>query len=174
MPSRRVLAGLATACLAVVTAGCGSSGSSTAGATVQPTPTPTTSPLTATAYRLHLHQVAQEENAAQHRVEQAFHAHSVAQVRADLTTFAADQRQAAQQLAALTPPADASAANADLAQAFNDNAGAIQTLLTRLPGAKTVKQALAMVQRDQAAQRVGQEIDSALAKLKKLGYTSGS
>src|SRR4051812_23083687 len=102
MPSRRVLAGLASTCLAVITAACGSSGSSTA--STGPQPTSTLSPLAAGDYRQQLHQVAQEEDAAQHRVGLAFHARTVARVRADLTAFASDQHHAAQQLTALTPP----------------------------------------------------------------------
>jgi hypothetical protein len=130
--------------------------------------------MSAAAYRTALRKVAAEENAAQHKVQGAFHAHTVSQLRSALSAFAADQRHAAQVLGALTPPADATSANAQLATAFRDNADAISTMNTTLASAKTVKQALHMVQNDHAAQQVGHEIDAALTKLKKLSYTTGS
>ena len=130
--------------------------------------------MSAAAYRNALHQVATEESTAQHRVQRAFHARTADQVRSALTAFAADQRRVAQQLTALTPPSNAATANAQLARAFNDNATALESLLTKLRGAKTAKQALRVVQNDRQAQQVGGEIDSALNKLKRLGYTSGS
>jgi len=168
---RTLAGGLTAASLVVLTAACGSSGSSPSGTPISRTTSP---PLGAAAYRSALHQVAMEENAAQHQVQRAFHAHTVAEVRATLTAFAADQREAAQRVAAITPPANASTANAQLAHAFSDNAVAIDALLTRLGAATTVKQALHAIQNDRQAQQVGHEIDSALSKLHKLGYTSGS
>src|SRR5438270_7900840 len=105
MPSRRLATVLAACCFALITVGCGASGSSpTASATGA---SPTQTPLSAAAYRSALHKVAQQEDAAQNKVEQAFHARTVPQVRAALTIFATDQRQAAAQLAALTAPAEA-------------------------------------------------------------------
>ncbi len=171
-PQRRIATGLTATWLALLAAGCGSSGSSPA--STPPTIRPASAPLSAAAYRNDLHQVAQEEGAAQHHVQQAFHAHTVTQIRAALATFAADQRHAATRLTALTPPADAVAANTQLARAFTANATAIKALLTKLNAAKTVKQSLSTIQRDQAAQRVGEQIDAALAKLRRLGYTSGT
>jgi hypothetical protein len=176
MPHRRVPTWLAAACLAATVTACSSSGPSGTRATpaTSTTPTPTPIVLSAAAYRQALHQVALEEDAAQHQVQQAFHASAVAQLRAGLTTFAADQHHAAHQLTTLTPPANAVAANSQLAQAFTHNATAIDALLTKLATTKTVKQALTIVQNDHAAQQVGHEIDTALAKLKRLGYTAGS
>jgi hypothetical protein len=118
--------------------------------------------------------VAQDESAAQHRVQAAFHAHTVPQVHAALATFAADQRHVAARLSALTPPADAVAANRQLAHAFDDNAAAVRSVLRKISGVSSVRQALGVIQSDKRAQRVGQEIDAALGKLKKLGYTPGS
>jgi hypothetical protein len=162
MSTRRIATGLATGCLAVLVAGCGSSGSSPA------------SPLSGAAYRSALHQVAHEEGAAQNRVQAAFHARTVAQLRKTFAAFAADQRRVAARLGALTPPRDAAAANAELAKAFGDNAAAMQQLVSEISSTKTVHKALHIVQADKAAQRVGAEIDTALDKLKKLGYTTGS
>jgi hypothetical protein len=179
MPHRRVPAWLAAAGLVTaVLSACASSGStgsgSTPAVTALSTGTATGTALTAVAYRQALHQVAREENRAQHGVARAFQAHTVAQIRAALTTFAADQRDAAHRLTAITPPANAVNANTQLARAFGDNATTIDTLLTKLANATSVKQAIAIIQSDQTAQQIGHEIDTALAKLKRLGYTSGS
>jgi hypothetical protein len=173
MSTRLVATTLTAACLSVVAAGCSSSGSSPSAVSTSPS-SATPSRLSAAAYRSALHRVAQEEAAAQSKVQRAFHANGVKQVRTALASFGADQRHVAARVGALAPPADAVAANAQLAKAFHDNAAAIASLLTKLAPAKTVKQALTIIQSDQAAQRVGHEIDTALAMLKKLGYTSGS
>lgn len=130
--------------------------------------------MSAAAYRTTLHQIASDEAIAQHKVQRAFTAHTVTQVRSALQGFAADQRQVAGQLNALTPPADAADANAALAKAFADNSAAVGQALQRASSAMTAKQALAVIQRDRSAQKAGHEIDAALAMLKKLGYTSGS
>jgi hypothetical protein len=180
MPHPRVPARIAAASLAIaVLSACSSSSSTDTGSTPTATPPPSTgqatgSALTPAAYRQALQRIAREENRAQHHVAQAFHARTVAQIRAALTLFAGDQRHAAHRLTAFTPPANAVAANSHLARAFNDNATAIATLLTKLANAKNVKNATAIIQSDQAAQQVGREIDTALAKLKRLGYTTGS
>lgn len=163
---RFIAPSIAGVCL-IVAAGCGSS--SSGGAAVA-TPTP----LTKAAYTKDLHNVAQEENRAQQTVSAAFHAKTVGKIRAALSAFADDQRQAAAQLDSLTPPADAVTPNAALAKAFSDNAAAITALLTQLAHTTDVKQALHMIQTDPAAQRVGREIDAALKQLKRLGYTTGS
>ena len=168
---RRLAAASSTAVTVLLAVGCASSGSASSAPSAA-TPTPTA--LTAAGYRAALHQVAQEEAAAQQQVQSAFHAHSVAQVRRALAAFAADQRRAASRVGDLRPPSNAVAANDELAHAFSDNARAVASLVTKLAGTKTVKQALGTIQRDRSAQRVGREIDAALTKLKKLGYTSGS
>jgi hypothetical protein len=170
--SRRLLitSAIATGSIAVIT-GCSSSGSAPASTGAPPA---ASRPLSTPAYKLQLHAVAVQESQAQQSVQAAFRAKSVAKIRTLLSTFATDQSSAAQRLEGLTPPPNAAVANAQLAKAFNDNAAAIQTLIAKLAHAKTPKQALQIVQGDKAAQRVGGEIDAALNKLKKLGYTTGS
>lgn len=161
---------------AIVLSGCG--GSSSAPARSAPTvgataASPTQAPMSAAAYKAALHQLAQEEAKAHHAVEQALQAQTVAQVRTALGAFAADQRRAAQETAALRPPADAVGPNAQLATAFRDNATALDALLAKVAVAQSVKMALDDVQNDRGVQRAGEELDQALTTLKKLGYSSG-
>lgn len=161
--SLRIAAALAVTSAAVV-AGCGSSSSGG-----NPPPR-----MSAAAYKQTLHQVSQAETTAQNRLAGVFHAKTVLKLRAGLTRFETDQASVAAQLGTLRPPANATAANAALAQAFADNANAIHTLLPKLDHAKSVKQALAIIQHDKAGQRTGQEIDTAIKRLQQLRYTSGS
>jgi hypothetical protein len=98
----------------------------------------------------------------------------VTQVTDALRVFATDQQTVAGKLTDLAPPSDAKAANSALAKAFADNARATRGVLTRLGSAKTPRQAFAVIGRAKDAQKSGQEIDSALKQLVKLGYTKGS
>lgn len=170
MAASRVISGIAAAA-AVVLSGC--SGSSSAPVRTAATASATATPMSATAYKAALRHLAQQEDKAHHTVEQALQAHTVAQVRTALKAFAADQRRAAQETAALTPPADAATANARLAAAFRDNASALDALVAKLADAKSVKASLDVVQNDPGVQHAGQELDQALTALKKLGYASG-
>lgn len=162
MPLLRVAAIAFTS--AALVAGCGSSSSGGNAPT----------PMSAAAYKQTLHRVSQEESAAQARLTSGLHAKTVLQLRAALTKFEIDQTSVAAELGTLHPPTNAAAANAALAQAFADNANVIHTLLPRLDHAKSVKQALTILQGDKRGQRVGQEIDAAIKQLQQLGYTSGS
>ena len=146
-----------------------SSSSSGAGGGTSPSPSGAAM-LTAAQYRAALSSVGQEENKAQHRVQAAFHASTVAKIRATLTTFALDQQHVAEVLSGLRPPANAVSANAAAAKAFADNAAAIKAVVTKIASFRTPKQALAYIQHAKSAQQAGQEIDAALAKLHKLGY----
>jgi hypothetical protein len=130
--------------------------------------------LTAAQYRQQLHSISQDESRAQATVQKAFHAKTVTQVTDALRIFATDQQTVAAKLGELEPPADAQSANTALAHAFADDARAVRGVLARLGSARTPKQALAVIGGAKDAQKSGQEIDSALKKLVKLGYTKGS
>jgi hypothetical protein len=175
MQKRHLVATVTAVALATLSAGC--SGSSTPPSSASTAGSPiATAPnrLSATSYRAALHQVARKESAAQHKVQAAFSAHTVGDIRSALASFASDQRQVAARLQALHPPADAITANAQLASAFSENAMALQKLLTQLAGVSSVKRALSIVQNDKGGQSTGQRIDAALSALHKLGYTAGS
>jgi hypothetical protein len=151
--------GLAVAGLIAV-AGCSSSGSSPA-APGQPA---------SAGYTQILQRIASDETAAQQRVATAFQGKSTVELRQALRTFALTQTSTAQRVAALMPPANATAANSALANAFSDSATAIQDLLGRISPTRSVKHAFYVVQSDRATKQAGAEITAALKQLEELGY----
>jgi hypothetical protein len=160
----RLAVGAAALVLLAVT-GCSSSGSSPTATT-----SPTSTALSGTAYTLALNAISASEDQAHQAVEQALHAKTVAKVQSLLSAFADDQETTAQRLLQLQPPADAASAHAELVKALTDNAAAIRVLVGQLSSAKTAKQAVAMIERDQGASSAGDRIDAALKQLRKLGY----
>jgi len=154
-------------------AACSSSAPSTAKQTSASTPSPAKA-ASAAQYKSLLKTIAAEENLAQHAVQKAFHASSVTAIRQDLLSFATDQQHVTTELSAISPPADARAANTALAQAFSDNANATRRVAAELASAPNAKAALHIIATAKSAQRSGQEIDTALHKLQQLGYTHGS
>jgi len=161
---------VAAVAAAMLVAGCGSSGGSKTGATSAKS----SSPMSRAQYAQRLHAVAAQEAAAQLSVRKAAGATSVAQLRKTLSGFVGQQKAIAQELGALRPPADAVAANQLLAKGFGDNAAATAQALASIKNAASPKTALATLGRSRAGQSSGQEIDDALGRLKKLGYTKGS
>jgi cytochrome c556 len=151
---KRLLALLALAALA---AGCGG-----------------TSRLSADAYKARLATISKQADKAQHDVEQGLQAKTVAELHSRLAAFAAADDKLGDDVAALEPPKDAEQANAALARAEHDNADAVRALLPRIANARTPTAALQLVQHDPGAAKVGGELDSALSRLRKLGYTTGS
>jgi hypothetical protein len=151
---KRLLTALALAALA---AGCGSTGR-----------------LSAHAYEARLATIAKEADKAQHDVEQGLQAKTVEALHSRLAAFAAADQKLGNEVAALKPPKDAEQANAALARAEHDNAAAIRALLPRIGKAQTPKAAVQLLQHDPTAAKVGGELDSALSRLQKLGYTRGS
>jgi type IV pilus biogenesis protein CpaD/CtpE len=147
-------------------AACGSSGNASK--------TGTTTRLTATEYRTKLAQIAQEADVVQGSVEQGLKAKSVARLDAILSKFADSSQRLGVEVAALSPPQNAVAANSELARGESDTASATRAALAKLSGMKSMKAALAYLQSSQANAKGGHELDDALTKLKKLGYTKGS
>jgi len=126
------------------------------------------------AYRAKLATIATEADKAQHNVEQALQARTVATIHARLSAFAAADERLGDQIDALKPPTDAEQANTALANAEHDMADTVRSLLPRIAQARTAKAALTLLQNDKQAAKTGQELDAALSQLKKLGYTKGS
>lgn len=170
MLSRLVSSVLLTAAC-TLPAACSSSGNSPGPQTSAPASPPR---LSAAAYKRELKQIADEESGAQHAVQAAFRAKTAATVRHALSTFADDQQQVSDEVSAIVPPANAQSANAALAHAFADNAAATRAVVRQLAEAATAKAALEIIQSATGAQRSGHEIDAALGRLRKLGYTAGS
>ena len=160
-----VLAVLAVGALLALAA-CGSSGKATK--------TDSTSRLTAAEYRTKMAQIAQEADVVQGSVEQGLKATSVARLDAVLNKFANSSQRLGVEVAALAPPQNAVAANTELARGETDTATATRAALRKLSAMKSVKSALVYLQGSQANAKGGSELDDALTKLKKLGYTKGS
>ena len=129
----------------------------------------TTSHLSASAYRAHLKTIAKESDKAQHAVEKGFQASSVPQLVTVLTAFGAAEKRIGDQVAALKPPANAAAANTELAKGQHDTASEIQALLPRIKKMPSAQAAVAYLSK-KSTTKGGQEVDQALAKLKQLGY----
>jgi hypothetical protein len=167
---RRTLCALLGAGASLAVVACGSGGATRSSA---PAATAGRS-LTASQYSSELAAIARREDRAQATVQRAFRARSVSEIARLLRGFAADQQAVAADLANLSPPPDARGANIDLTRAFRDNAAAVRMVAGRVARAKTPRAALALITSATAARRSGQEIDAALSRLRKLGYTRGS
>jgi hypothetical protein len=133
-----------------------------------------TSRLSREAYEARLATIAKEADAAQHRVELGLRAKSVEELHARLAAFAQADQKLGDEVAALKPPTAAQQANVALAQAEHDMAAAVRASLPTVARAKTPKQALQTMQSNAGAAKAGQELDAALSRLHKLGYTHGS
>jgi hypothetical protein len=157
---RGVLLGATLLFCSVLVAGCG--GSSGGGR------------LSANDYRTRLAAVSHEADQAQSQVEQGLHAKTVAALRARLETFAAASQKLGNEVAALKPPENATAANAELAKGEQDTAISTRAVLPKLAHLKSVKAALTYLQQSQGNAKGGHELDDSLTKLKQLGYTKGS
>lgn len=125
--------------------------------------------LSASEYRAHLRTVAKESDAAQHAVEKGFRATSVPQLVKVLTVFGATQNRIGDEVAALKPPKDADGANTELATGLHDNGSEVKAVLPKLEKMPSAKAALAYLSKTPTT-KGGNEIDQALAQLKKLGY----
>ena len=125
--------------------------------------------LSASDYRAHLETVGKESDAAQHAVEKGFQATSVPRLVKVLTVFGAAEKRTGNEVAALKPPKDAGAANTELANGLHDTGSEVQALLPKIRKMPNAKAALAYLGKTPTT-KGGQEIDQALAQLKKLGY----
>jgi hypothetical protein len=157
---RGVWLGATLTCCCVLVAGCGGGGGG--------------GRLSASAYRSRLAAISQEGDTAQSQVEQGLHAKTVAALRVRLGAFATASQKLGDEVAALKPPKNAASANAELAQGEHDTASATRSVLPKLASLKSVKAALAYLQKSQGNAKGGHELDDSLTKLKQLGYTKGS
>jgi len=173
-----LLAVLLTA--AVFLGACGSSKKSNTSVSSTSAPTTTAAvalssgPLTAAQYKAKLAEFSRREDKVHGLVDKVMGAKkkTVLAIRVVLTVFANDQQSFGDQVAAITPPNDAKAANALLARGAHDTATELRPLLAKLANVKSVNAAMALISK--GAPKGGAEVDRALGKLKKLGYTKGS
>jgi len=167
--ARLGVAGLAILLAAGTTSACSSSGSASA-----PTTSGSSVALSATQYRAALHNINVTETKAQHAIQQAFGSPNTRTIAKAMSRFAADQKRIAMTIGRLHPPADAIAANHDLATAFAQNAAATRTLVPKIAASRNAAAAQQFLMNAKAPQRSGHQIDAALGILKGLGYTTGS
>ena len=126
-------------------------------------------PLSASDYGAQLEKVARESNTAQHAVEKGFHATTVTQLVAVLTAFGAAQTRIGDEVAALKPPTNAAAANTELANGLRDTGSEVRALLPKVKKMPDANAAVAYLSKTPTT-KGGNEIDQALAQLRKLGY----
>jgi hypothetical protein len=125
--------------------------------------------LSPSAYRAHLATVARESDVAQADIEKGFRAASVPQLVKVLKTFESAETRVGDEVAALEPPKNAVAANAELAKGLHDTAAEVKTFLPRIEKLPTATAAVAFLQKT-GQTKGGRELDDALASLKRLGY----
>ena len=128
--------------------------------------------LSQSEYRARVADLGKQANAAQSTAQQALNAKSVPQLQARLRAFADAVDRIGDEVDRLKPPKNAEAANAELARGEHDSATEIRDALPSLSKFSTPAQAVSSL--SALGGRGGHEIDDALAKLKKLGYTKGS
>jgi hypothetical protein len=125
-------------------------------------------------YTARLATIGKKADAAQAAIGGAQKSKTVASLAAALRTYADAEDGIANDVGKLKPPDDAKQANADLAKAEHDIAKATRDAADQIAKLSTVQAGLKLLQRSTAGAAAGQEVDHALAVLKKLGYTKGS
>jgi hypothetical protein len=130
--------------------------------------------LSSADYKAELAKISKQSDKAHAAVEQgAPQAKTVAQVQTLLRGFASAEDRLGTEVSKLKAPADAEAANAELARGEHDDAAEIRAVLPKLAKFKSVQQAFGYLQQI-GSTKGGHEQDQAIGELKKLGYTSGS
>lgn len=127
--------------------------------------------LSAAEYRGRLAAVEQQVDKATADVDRALKAASIDEIRAGLTRFAAAQQQAGDSLAELQVPEDAENANAQLALGAHHLAGEVRATVAKLSGTTDPEDALKLINSRLDSASGARELDQALGKLRKLGYT---
>jgi hypothetical protein len=155
----RFLAFVVLACVWTLLAGCGGSGR-----------------LSRDDYRAQLAKIGREADQAHGDLDKVRSASSVTEIRARVTAFADASGRLGDEVASLKPPRDAEAANAELARGEHDTASAIRSdVLPSVAKAKSVDAVAKLFQTEPpAVAKASGELDQALGRLRKLGYTKGS
>jgi hypothetical protein len=156
LTKRLLFAGVLALSCAVLVAGCGSSGGSR---------------LSAHDYTARLASIGKEADKAQTAVEQALRATTVGEIHTRLGNFADADDRIGDEIAKLRPPKNGESANAELAKGEHDLASEVHALLPEISKQKAAKAALATIQKSLGDAAGAHEIDEALTRLKKLGYT---
>jgi hypothetical protein len=151
--------------LVLLLAACGSSGGNT-------TTTQQQKRLTAALYRAQLVQVKRAAAKAQSDVSQGLGAKNVPELKQKIDEFAAATQAIGDKVAALNPPVNAEAANAQLAQGLQDIAAGTREASAKIAKLKSVGIAIAYLEHSKGPVKGSHEVSKALATLQKLGYTT--
>jgi type VI protein secretion system component VasK len=130
--------------------------------------------LSASAYKAKLTQIKQEAATAQANVAKGLQAKSLAELQQRLNAFSDDTQRIGDEVAKLNPPQNAEAANTELAAGLHETSRTTRTLSKNIAGLHTPTEAIAYIEHSPANAKGAHQVDEALSKLKKLGYTSGS
>jgi hypothetical protein len=130
--------------------------------------------LSATAYRAQIAKIKQQAASAQGAVALGLQAKTVVELRQRLDAFATAIQHIGEEVAKLKPPKNAEAANAELAQGAHDTAIATRAASAKIAKLKTAQAGIAYLEHSVANAKGAQELNDSLAKLRKLGYTTGS
>ena len=162
---RRGFLCLAAVAVLLLTA-CGSSGGSSTTTTQQG------KRLTQALYRAQVAIFKREATKAQSDVAQGLQAKTVAELKQRIDKFAAETQRLGDKIAALNPPKDAEAANTQLAQGLHDISAGTRDVSSQIANLKSVGTAIAYIEHAKRPKKGGLEVQKAIAKLQKLGYTT--
>jgi len=154
--------------LALLLAACGSSGGSGNSTSTQQ------KRLTPALYRAQVAIIKREADKAQTDVAQGLQAKSVTELKQRIDAFAAATQRIGDEVAALNPPQNAAAANAQLAQGLHDIATGTSAVSSKIANLKSVGAAIAYIEHAKGPVKGGREVSKALTTLQKLGYTTGT
>jgi hypothetical protein len=132
------------------------------------------SQLSASEYKAKIANIKREAATAQANVALGLQAQTLIELRDRLDAFASATQHIGDQVAALKPPTNAEAANTELANGLHETARATSAASKAIAGLHTPQEAIAYLQHSLSNAKGAHEVDDALAKLKKLGYTPGS
>jgi hypothetical protein len=130
--------------------------------------------LSASQYRAQLTKIKQQAADAQSNVAQGLQARTVSELQSRLDVFAAATRRIGDEVAKLKAPENAEAANTELAQGLHETAHATHAASAAVAKLKSPQEAISYLQHSAANQKGAHDVNDALTKLKKLGYTTGS
>jgi hypothetical protein len=155
----RGLALCVAACAVLLLAACGGGGDSR---------------LSPDAYRKQLTLIKQEATQAQEHVAQGLQAKTLAELRQKLDAFATSTQRIGDEVAKLKPPQNAEAANTELAAGLHETARATRDASEQIKSLHTPREAISYLEHSPLNRKGAQQVDHALARLKQLGYTTGS
>jgi hypothetical protein len=130
--------------------------------------------LSQSAYRAKLAQIKQEAASAQAGVAKGLQAKTLAELRGRLDAFAETTQRIGDEVGKLKPPENADAANTELADGLRETARATREASKQITSLHTPREAISYLEHSPLNKKGAKQVDEALARLKQLGYTTGS